>query len=293
MHDSDDRLSHEDMEDGSITAFRSSWNTRPESIKYHFARGKPQNQIQFAFQNHWRVFSRLLENTKSGEVLEVGCGRGSMGAFFADAGYNVHLLDTSEQALRYAQLNFAADGLAEESICGDALCLPYATGSFDAIVSIGLLEHFSDVMAPLQEQIRVLKPGGLFLGYVVPERRISVQTLGDPINLGLSLVHRALAGKSEGSTQSKAALYRNDYNASHYMDCLHALSVKTCGSFGMFPVPLISHSPNFPFTLMAPELEEKLVSTWQSILNSRRTPVDPWICNEFWGLAFLVWSRKA
>lgn len=282
---------------GSVEAFEANWTQRQGNHRYHFKRGSPSNQIQFAFQNHWRVFQRVLGNKRSGRALEVGCGRGSMAAFFADAGFDVHLMDTSETVLRIARANFAVDELQGHCTCGDALALPYPLETFDVILSIGLLEHFADIEQPLLEQMRVLKPGGTLLCYVVPGRPLSVQVLAIPVNAVLRLGHwirRGLRFEEQAQTsRQKTLLYRNDYAASDYLAILQQCSVQESGSFGMFPVPLISHSPGFPFSLMSPRFERALVWLWQRLLApSAGQRKDPWTCPERWGLAFLVWARK-
>lgn len=284
-----------DLSSGSVTAFRSSWVQRPESKRYHFTRGKPRNQIQFAFQNHWRVFSQVMGDLRAGRAIEVGSGRGSMGAFFAAAGFETHLLDTSHSVLKIAQQNFDGDALEQVAVCGDTLSLPYSSDTFDVLVSIGLLEHFEDIRAPMLEQLRVLKPGGVFLGYVVPERPISVQTLAIPVNLTLKAAHTLyqLARRDHQPVSvPKSDLYRNTYTADAYLEVFKAAGVHDMGSFGMFPVPLVSHSYQFPFSLMAPPLERGLVGLWRLLLALRPGPRDPWTCPERWGLAFLVWARK-
>lgn len=279
-------------EAGSVEAFRASWSSLPASERYHFRRGQPETQVHFAFQNHWRVFRGLMGDLRGGRVLEVGCGRGSMGAFFADAGFETHLLDTSLDALRIARRNFEEDGLAGVPLCGDALALPYRDGSFDAVVSIGLLEHFADVEPPLLEQLRVLRKGGVLLGYVVPERPLSVQTLAAPANAILRLEAR-FRRRGPASAVRKDPLFRNDFDAEHYLRILRRAGAVESGSFGMFPLPLVSHSHRFPFSPMSPEREQRLISLWRRILDLRaRTGKDPWICDERWGLAFLVWARR-
>jgi ubiquinone/menaquinone biosynthesis C-methylase UbiE len=274
---------------GSVQEFRNNWDKRPESVRYHFKRGQPDNQIQFAFQNHWRVFRNIIGSRKSGRALEVGCGRGSMGAFFADNGFEVHLLDTSTTALKNALSCFNNDGLNAHSICGDALALPYRDAEFDVIVSIGLLEHFENIESAVTEQLRVLKPEGVFLGYVVPERRLSVQTLAAPLNLFLRFLSKF---KASSQSPSKTPLYRNANIAADYLAVMRKAGVRECGSFGMFPVPLVSHSPAFPFSLMSPRAERVLVKIWRALLSLRRPRRDPWICREGWGLAFLVWAKR-
>lgn len=282
---------------GSVDEFRRSWRARAETKRYHFARGRPQHQVQFAFQNHWRVFSDLLRGTRLARVLEVGSGRGSMGAYFADAGIRTHLLDTSREVLLSARALYTSDGLQAACVNGDALRLPYADGSFDAVFSIGLLEHFEDIRTPLREQLRILRPGGMLLAYVVPERRFSVQLLAAPANALLRFVHalyRLLSGRRRAPAAQKSPLFRNTYTSRAYLDLLAAEGVTERGAFGMFPVPLISHSPAFPFSPMAPALEAGLMGKWRAFLALRRFLLrrDPWICSERWGLAFLVWARK-
>lgn len=281
---------------GSVEAFTTNWKTRNESKRNHFKRGEPANQIQFAFQNHWRVFKRLLGNTTTGRVLEVGAGRGSMSAFFADAGFDVSLLDTSYDVLKIAEGNFREDQLHASYICGDALHLPYSDYTFDAVLSIGLFEHFSEMKQPLDEQLRILKPGGLFLGYIVPERFFSAQLLALPLNAVLSGMHQLYqlvsSSNKDGNSPAKEPLFRNSYTSAEYLKILNQLDVDDCGSFGMFPVPLVSHSYRFPFSLMHPVLERNLVKVWRLVFSLQGRKQDPWICSEGWGLAFLVWARR-
>jgi ubiquinone/menaquinone biosynthesis C-methylase UbiE len=283
---------------GSAKEFDDQWRRIQPSQRYHFKKGKPENQMHFAFQNHWRVFRHVLGDMPCGAALEVGCGRGSMGAFFADAGFQVHLLDSSLAALYHARSNLHFDELKGSYLCGNALSLPYCANSFDVVLSIGLLEHFEEIRSPLQEQIRVLRPGGYFLGYVVPERFLSVQSLAMPVNLVLKLAHCLSEGNAGDNWASRSTgklpLYRNKLKSSDYLRVLRGIGVSNCGSFGMFPVPLISHSPAFPFSLMAPSMERGLTAIWRAVLWLRHklTGNDPWTCKERWGLAFLVWAKK-
>lgn len=297
MGDSNPTKKNDDYLGGSVSAFRLNWQGRSETRRYHFQRGAPSNQIQFAFQSHWRVFQKVMGDVRSGRAIEVGCGRGSMGAFFSDNGFEVHLLDTSPTALESARNNFTADGLDGMPVVGDTLALPYANNSFDVLVSIGLLEHFKNVSQPVLEQLRILRPGGVFLGYVVPERPISIQTLAIPANLTLRVIYETwtlLTQRNSDHSGSivKAPLYRNAYWAKHYLAILKRAGVQDMGSFGMFPVPLVSHSPRFPFSLMHPVMERSLVRFWKILLGLRPSSNDPWICPEWWGLAFLVWAKK-
>ncbi len=284
------------MSRGDIEAFKASWQNRPETKRYHFRVGTPQHQVEFAFQNHWRVFQALIGAVPPGIALEVGAGRGSMAAFFAHAGYDTHLLDTSAAALLSGRDNFRRDGLPGHYIVGDALRLPYPDNSVDVVVSIGLMEHFEVIADACAEQIRVLKPGGILLNYVVPERAVSVQTLALPINTLLKALHTAhlfVQGRRRPAAP-KTNLYRNSFNSREYLNVYRELGVQACGAYGTFPVPLVSHSHQFPFSPMAPLAEKALMALWRALLSvyGVLSGHDPWICHEYWGLAFVAWARK-
>jgi ubiquinone/menaquinone biosynthesis C-methylase UbiE len=77
-------------------------------------------------------------------------------------GIKISGLDITEAMLRQAQRKIAAASFQDDIrlICGDAMALPYADGSFDVVVS-GLASHHMDIPLMLSEMRRVLKPGGL------------------------------------------------------------------------------------------------------------------------------------
>jgi ubiquinone/menaquinone biosynthesis C-methylase UbiE len=52
------------------------------------------------------------------------------------------------------------------AVIGDAMHLPFAGDSFDAVFSQAVLEHVTDPQAAVDEMTRVLKPGGTFYAEV-------------------------------------------------------------------------------------------------------------------------------
>jgi SAM-dependent methyltransferase len=115
---------------------------------------------------------RIIENLSmhadisGARILEVGAGTGRDSAWFALEGADVYALDYSEESLRIMSTSLEAPiGV----VCGDALQLPFASDSFDIVFHQGLLEHFRDPGVMLDENVRILKKGGVLL-VDVPQR---------------------------------------------------------------------------------------------------------------------------
>ena len=276
---------------GDTKAFDSNWQSRHESLYTHWTKGSIKNQIQLAFRNHWLLFSELIKKEKkySGgkRVLEIGCGRGSLSCYFSDANYHCTLVDISENVINISKNIFAKNKLNANFIVGDANSLDIKDDSFDIIYSIGLLEHFEDIKTPLSEQIRVLAKGGIWFGYIVPAYKENIQKEYEWIN-GI------LKGYQKNENQEKEDIYRSDYGSERYIPVLETLGLKNIQACGVYPVPMISHSIDFPFSLMPEKSEILLVEHLQKMLeeNQQKTGKNGWMCEEGHGNAFLVWGVK-
>lgn len=278
---------------GDANSFDINWNSRVETFYTHWTRGEPVNQIQLAFRNHWTLFNQLmLSSGYSGgrRVLEVGSGRGSLSCYFSDAGYDCSLLDLSPKVTEVARSIFDSHGLKGTFDVGDACQMKYPDGTFDLVFSIGLLEHFEEIEPPLQEQIRVLAPGGLFIAYVVPK-------YNDNIQKNYSWINELIKGYTESSTSgnsSKEDVFRSDAGSERYLPVLKGLGLRGVGSSGVYPLPMISHSIEFPFSLMPERSELALVRHFQGLLRDRMAASNqhPWLCQEGVGQAFIVWGVK-
>lgn len=108
--------------------------------------------IRFAFE-----LKLLRRHVAGGRILDAGCGFGEWVAYLNRVGYEAEGLDYSEELVgrlrnTYPRLRWT---------CGTTQAMPYPDGSFDGIISWGVIEH--DPKGPdaqLREFARVLKNGG-------------------------------------------------------------------------------------------------------------------------------------
>lgn len=106
-------------------------------------------------------------------VLEAGCGLGQWVTVLRERGYRAIGIDYVFEALRTSTRHSGRNGILARA---DVRKLPFADGTFDAITSFGVVEHFWGGPEPLiADMVRVLRPGGtMFLSvpYFSPLRKL-------------------------------------------------------------------------------------------------------------------------
>ena len=95
-------------------------------------------------------------------ILDVGCGPGYYVAELAEeTGPEGSVTGVDQSPAMLAVARRRAEGLGNVSFAeGDATALPVEDASFDAAVSVQVMEYVPDVPAALAELRRVLRPGG-------------------------------------------------------------------------------------------------------------------------------------
>ncbi len=113
--------------------------------------------------NHWLLSA--LNSREGNAILDVGCGLGS----------TIELLNQSLQQARLVGVNIddrqlqACRSLAPQNNnrlqwqLADACSLPFPDNSFDSVISVEAMFHFSSRREFFREVARVLKPGGCFV----------------------------------------------------------------------------------------------------------------------------------
>lgn len=95
------------------------------------------------------------------KVLDVATGTGDLAFAVAKQRYGaeVHGLDFSNEMLEVARRRPGGSNIVWQA--GDAMALPYEDNTFDAVTHGYLLRNVTDIAKTLEEQFRVLKPGGM------------------------------------------------------------------------------------------------------------------------------------
>ena len=153
-------------------------------------------------QAWWELLSPLLPPAPA-DVVDLGCGTGSLSVLLAGAGYRVRGLDLSPRMLDRARRKADQAGLGVELRVGDAAQPPYEPDSADLVLVRHVLWAMPDPDAALAAWCRLLRAEGrlvLVEGYwqtggglrtdVVRElvgqhrRSVEVRPLSDPVLWG-------------------------------------------------------------------------------------------------------------
>ncbi|MFX1520865.1 MAG: class I SAM-dependent methyltransferase [Promethearchaeota archaeon] len=114
------------------------------------------------------TFARFARKRIKGLILEVGCGTAQCSLKILTKGIKIIGADFSASALQLAK-DYSSGNKAIKFIVTDAFNLPFGENTFDAVWSVGLLEHFEDPSLALTEMRRVVKPDGKVIA-IVPYR---------------------------------------------------------------------------------------------------------------------------
>jgi SAM-dependent methyltransferase len=94
------------------------------------------------------------------DVLDAGCGTGSLAVLAADDGHRVTGVDLAPRMVARAREKAAAAGVVGRFLVGDAGDPPVREGGFDVVLSRHLIWTLPDPERALRAWVRLLRPGG-------------------------------------------------------------------------------------------------------------------------------------
>src|SRR6266481_7279809 len=144
---------------------RAFWQAHPCGTKFSDAEmGSPEffERVEaHRYTKEWHIPEAAdFAGARGSSILEIGCGMGTDGAQFAQAGAQYTGIDLTQAAIDLARKRFELSGLVGEFRVADAENLDFADASFDRVYSHGVLNHTPDTARAISEIHRVLKPGG-------------------------------------------------------------------------------------------------------------------------------------
>lgn len=105
------------------------------------------------------TLSRYIDRKpKTVKVLDFGCGSGIFVQELAEARYHSYGVDISEEAIKFGKLQ----GRKNLEVL-DSHKVNFPDNTFDAVVTLDVLEHLEDEEWALKEMERILKPDGVLI----------------------------------------------------------------------------------------------------------------------------------
>jgi SAM-dependent methyltransferase len=223
---------------------RAFWQAHPCGTKFSDAEMGTREFFErveaHRYTKEWHIPSAAdFAGTKGLRVLEIGCGLGTDGAQFAEAGAIYTGVDLTQAAIDLARKRFQLFDLPGEFRVADAENLDFADESFDLVYSHGVLHHTPDTAAAVAEVHRVLKPGGRAIVMLYHRGsynyRVGIRILRRAgagmlkSESGIKLVH-LLTGEPEASLREHAALLHTNKNGNIAADELLNQSTDGAGN---------------------------------------------------------------
>lgn len=177
------------------------------NVSVHTALADKYNAVEphFRPENQRKVRARLAEaraRAPGGRLLDIGCGTGFIIHLAAQDGLfdDIHGVDITPAMMAQVRRDLGRISLHEAR----AESLPFPDASFDAVSAYSFLDHVLDPGRVFAEVARVLKPGGIFYGDLIPSRRywqaLTTMETGPETELS-DIVRRELAMVTENAKQ--------------------------------------------------------------------------------------------
>ena len=125
-----------------------------------------------------KIINSLIENITPGNILDIGCGTGHWSVFLSEKGFGVTGIDISDAMLDLAKNKYPGMNFLK----GNSQNLPFNNNSFDAVLSVTMLEFVDNIEKAVDEMYRVLKNSGyIIVGCLNKNSVIGKNKSNDPV----------------------------------------------------------------------------------------------------------------
>ncbi|MGP3966620.1 class I SAM-dependent methyltransferase [Streptomyces sp. 6N223] len=141
---------------GQSAAIADFWNAAASSFDEEPDHGLRADSTRGA----WADLLRSCMPAPPAEVLDVGCGTGSLSLLLAQAGHRVTGVDLSSEMIEKARAKLAAARAEARLLVGDAARPPTGGRLFDVVLCRHLVWTLPDPEATLRRWVGLLREGG-------------------------------------------------------------------------------------------------------------------------------------
>ena len=124
---------------------------------------------EIAWHGHEILFGLMYEFVKSGELLlDIGIGTGLSSLLFHKAGLQVSGFDNSAEMIKGCHSKEFSGQIIQHDLKN--VPYPFQSNSINHVISLGVLNFFSNLLPVFQESSRIIKKDGIF-GFTVEEKK--------------------------------------------------------------------------------------------------------------------------
>ena len=212
------------------------------------------------------------------QVLDVGCGPGIVMEAIASRGHKIVGIDISENMLKEARQKMLAY-TCKENVCfqGDIEDLPFDNQSFDAIISLAVLQYLPDDHRSLLEMSRVIKKEGVII--ICLPNRLKLRLFFDPISIYRFLqmlysfiFHRKDRKSAKTINRDSITSTARTYLPWHLQSLFKAYNFERLALYGIdygpltfFEKPLLSDHVSLKINNLLNSLSELKIFSWIKI----------------------------
>ena len=216
----------------------------------------PKTQVSFFYYQYNRFISKqfldYFGDTEGRKLLEIGCGRGTSSIFQAiKSGMDVVPTDYSDGAVKIAQRNLDKYGVTAKAYQADMFNLPFEEKTFDAVISLGVMEHIEKATDAYHQMWKMLKPGGMMISMNVPEKPNNIQRIAVPINKLFLFIRNFLSKEDkkpwlDSKSRSKTAdVYRTECTGIDFSEFAKEAGFDEVEIYEINPFPTIDPLPKW------------------------------------------------
>jgi SAM-dependent methyltransferase len=227
-----------------VLAFENEVAELFRDIRKHDPAGIIEQLVSLPAANQYRGLYALTARyvPEGSSVLDWGCGRGHFSYYLAKQGYSVTAYSLEDPP----EIFSALDEDARSRITfvrgngTDPVALPFPPASFDAVFSVGVLEHVretgGDEHASLVELGRVLAPAGVLIAYHFPNRFSYIEALS-----------RALHGRKYRDVRESVKFHKHLFSAADIAGLIEGSGFSLVGMrrYGLLPRNSFNRLPAF------------------------------------------------